>query len=356
MANKRYRSGRWYFRVKHRLLDRPLYVSFDDEARGEDYVTRLESMLDAGVVPKAVAARTGRSEFRTISIVIEAYRGVSELPESDSLLLRTVADRIGNRQLPLDMAWAENWVNEMKTVDRLAPSTIRHQVGATARALDWLVRTRPTVQSVNPLRLLPKRYASYRDGSIRDVERDRRLAAHEELAIRSILAGAVPKGRERGLVVDPNLTLIFDLALETAMRLREIFTLQREQIDLAKRTVFLERTKNGSSRQVPLSTVAVARLEGHEGQGVMFPWVRDGTPEDLRRVTSLLSRRFGTVFRLAGCDDLNFHDLRHEATCRLYLRTKLSDVQIARITGHKDLRTLRRYASLRGSDLAAQLW
>lgn len=42
--------------------------------------------------------------------------------------------------------------------------------------------------------------------------------------------------------------------------------------------------------------------------------------------------------------------------CRLYEKTNLSDVQIARITGHKDLRMLRRYASLRGSDLAAALW
>jgi hypothetical protein len=34
----------------------------------------------------------------------------------------------------------------------------------------------------------------------------------------------------------------------------------------------------------------------------------------------------------------------------------LSDVLIAKITGHKDLRMLQRYASLRGSDLALHLW
>lgn len=151
---------------------------------------------------------------------------------------------------------------------------------------------------------------------------------------------------------DPNLTLLFDLALETAMRLREMFTLTPAQVDLAKRTVFLDRTKNGDSRQVPLSSVACERLKGFAG----FSWLRDGTPEDLRRVTSLLSRRFATVFDMAGCGDLHAHDLRHEATCRLYERTTLSDVQIARITGHKDLRMLRRYASLRGSDLAGRLW
>jgi hypothetical protein len=34
----------------------------------------------------------------------------------------------------------------------------------------------------------------------------------------------------------------------------------------------------------------------------------------------------------------------------------LSDVLISKITGHRDLRMLKRYASLRGSDLAARMW
>ncbi|MGS0893435.1 hypothetical protein ACVBGC_12960 [Burkholderia stagnalis] len=48
--------------------------------------------------------------------------------------------------------------------------------------------------------------------------------------------------------------------------------------------------------------------------------------------------------------------MRHEATSRLYERTTLSDIQIAKITGHTDPKVLMRYANLRGSDLAARLW
>ena len=62
------------------------------------------------------------------------------------------------------------------------------------------------------------------------------------------------------------------------------------------------------------------------------------------------------MFEAADCADLRFHDLRHEATSRLFERTKLSDIEISRITGHKDPRVLRRYSNLRGSDLAAKLW
>lgn len=76
----------------------------------------------------------------------------------------------------------------------------------------------------------------------------------------------------------------------------------------------------------------------------------------LEKVTSDVSRLFANIFEEAGCGDLCFHDLRHEFICRVYERTKLTDVQIAKITGHRDPRQLKRYASLRGSDLAQHLW
>ena len=73
-------------------------------------------------------------------------------------------------------------------------------------------------------------------------ERDRRLEETEEGAIRSVLT-------------DKNERLLFDMALETAMRMREMFTLTVGQIDLKQRTIFLDKTKNGSKRQVPISSV-----------------------------------------------------------------------------------------------------
>ena len=150
------------------------------------------------------------------------------------------------------------------------------------------------------------------------------------------------------------------------MRMREIYTLSRRQIQLKKKTIFLAQTKNGDRRQVPLSSVAIEALERYfedvpapiRGVGnLIFPfWDGEQETSKLAAVTSALSRKWGRVFEHAGCPDVGFHDLRHEATCRFYERTKLGDVQIARITGHKDLKMLKRYANLRGSDLAGQLW
>lgn len=217
----------------------------------------------------------------------------------------------------------------------------------------------------NPLRLLKRGFATYthedqvvlaksgRDIK-EDIERDRRLEDGEEERITALLA-ELPVER-----------VLFLTALESAMRLRECYTLCEDQVAIAKRTIYLSRTKNGHKRQVPMSSTLVAHLSGYMEsnsveiagrEGRLFPfWDGDLSERSLDAATSDLSRIYRGIFARAGAVDFHFHDLRHEATCRLYERTSLSDVQIARITGHTDLRQLKRYASLRGSDLAQHLW
>ena len=148
-------------------------------------------------------------------------------------------------------------------------------------------------------------------------------------------------------------------AIETAMRLREMYTLSYSQVSTKDRTIYLDKTKNGDKRQVPLSSVALVALEnyGLRKKGHLFPWWDgDANSEVLKKTTGRLSRQFARIFDAAGCQDMRFHDLRHEATSRLYERTDLSDLEIAKITGHKDPKMLMRYANLRGSNLAGRLW
>ena len=53
-------------------------------------------------------------------------------------------------------------------------------------------------------------------------------------------------------------------------------------------------------------------------------------------------------------EDWRFHDLRHEATSRLFEKG-LNTMEVASITGHEDLRMLKRYTHLRAEDLVARL-
>jgi integrase len=67
-----------------------------------------------------------------------------------------------------------------------------------------------------------------------------------------------------------------------------------------------------------------------------------------------LKLAFERAVKRAGIEDLHFHDLRHEATSRL--AEKLPNViELAAVTGHKDLRMLKRYYHPRAEDLALKL-
>jgi integrase len=145
---------------------------------------------------------------------------------------------------------------------------------------------------------------------------------------------------------NPYLLPIVQFALETAMRQSEIVRLRWQHVNLKRRTAFLPDTKNGESRTVPLSSVAVDVLKAlpRSINGEVFPGV----------TTESIKKAFIRAVRHAGIEDLHFHDLRHEATTRLF-EQGLTILEVSSITGHRDLQMLRRYTHLRAEDLAKKL-
>lgn len=370
-------------RAKSKLLERfipsgTITKNFPTWQQAHDWEVGTRKQLAAGIVPEEVDV--GEERVTTIGAAIKQYLAANAVKTGDQEVLMVSYVRIGATLLKdADYNWVERWVGYMKLTHHLAPSTIKKHVGALARCFDWLMRTEKSTLIRNPLRILPVGYATYNENDNAhlalagkeprsDHERDRRIEEGEEPAIRLILAGGKEEGKQRPLVLHHRAHLqgMFEVALETAMRMSEIYTLTRDQIDLDRRTVFLDKTKNGDKRQVPLSSVALKTFEalvtGIEPKKPVFPWYGGEAAtlkqERLNRrvITRTLSQQYGRIFGAAGCPDLTFHDLRHEATSRLFERTSLSDVEIAKITGHKRLEMLKRYANLRASNLAARLW
>jgi integrase len=68
-----------------------------------------------------------------------------------------------------------------------------------------------------------------------------------------------------------------------------------------------------------------------------------------------ITQAFGRICQRCGIDDLRFHDLRHEATSRLFENPEFGMMEVAAITGHKTLIMLKRYTHLRAEDLAAKM-
>jgi hypothetical protein len=162
MATKRKRASSWEFVVRRKgLLPKPLYLTFASEAEGDQYVRKLEALLERGVVPDEFRQRAG--ELITIEDAARAYLTAQHVPPSDKRCLVIVVERIGATRLnAITYPWAESWVRGLKRERNLSRTTIRHH-GALARCLDWGVRQGVAALRVNPLRQLPRRHATYND-------------------------------------------------------------------------------------------------------------------------------------------------------------------------------------------------
>lgn len=84
-----------------------------------------------------------------------------------------------------------------------------------------------------------------------------------------------------------------------------------------------------------------------------FKRIAEAGPDGFVRPDSV-TQAFGRTCRRAGCNDLRFHDLRHEAASRLFEKG-LNPMQLAAISGHKTLEMLKRYTHLRAIDLVKML-
>ncbi len=371
-GKKQFPNGTWQYIFKRSgVLEKPIYMTFETEEEGDEYARKMDVLLDRGIVP---TEHKRENRILTIAALVSDYeRNANPSPKDVSALNVVVKTKGATALLSITAEWVDGWIEEMKRVDKIAPATIRARVGALARCTDWGMRKRYLVMLDHPMRSLPDGYAQYSQADVAaagikrvDVERDRRLEHGEYEKIIAVIDSGVLARKQRPLMIEypKAYRLLFVLAVESCMRLREMYTLTLDQIDLPKRTVFLEKTKNGDKRQVPLTTVSSAALREYlvdrelpDGipKDMLLPWW-DGVAKSLPVVSDYLSKRFKDIFEQAGAVDLRFHDLRHEAVSRLFERTTLSELQIMKISGHKSHRMVMRYANLRGSDLAAALW
>jgi integrase len=137
----------------------------------------------------------------------------------------------------------------------------------------------------------------------------------------------------------------FLFAIETAMRSGEIRDITNRHV--SGNVVHLPETKNDHSRDVPLTTRALEILEA----------VRNGNTDSSARPFNIDAESRDSVFRAAvkrsKIENLHFHDTRHEAITRLAKRLEILD--LARVTGHKNLNELLTYYEASGDELAERL-
>lgn len=154
--------------------------------------------------------------------------------------------------------------------------------------------------------------------------------------------GYTPRGPVRSM--GQAVAMAFLMALSTGMRAGEIAGLTWDRV--RGDHVRLLETKNGSPRDVPLSTVArrlVARMQGF----------------DAVLVFGIKSQTLDALFRRhrdrAGLDGFTFHDGRHTAATRLAMSRKVDVLELCRIMGWKNPKQAMTYFNPTASQLAARL-
>ena len=150
----------------------------------------------------------------------------------------------------------------------------------------------------------------------------------------------------------PMLAKMIIVAVETAMRLGEICNIRKRDINFHNQTLHIPQTKTDKPRTIPLSKRALKALTDQMRASGNVIQLADRPIFDVNRWTEW--NRFTKLKEECGIEDLRFHDLRHEATSRLFERG-FNVMEVASITGHENLKHLKRYTHIKPESLVARL-
>lgn len=320
------KKGEGQYHVQIRKRGYPTQTrTFTKEADARAWATVIESEMVRGVF-------VSRTEAEATLVKDVLQRFVKEvLPtkrseQSDKSRIKTLTEAFGDYRLAsLSSTQVAKFRDQRLKV--VGPQSVIHEINLLNRVLktatmDWgiaLPGGLPTAQVRKPAK--PR-------------GRDRRVTKDEITKILE-MTGSV------------ELRTVVTLAVETGMRRGELASLAWDDIDLKKQTAHLPKTKTDVPRTIPLSKAAVKTLKdwGIKTEGRVFALQPASMSQAFDRACEP---------HRANIPGVRFHDLRHEATSRLFEKG-LNVMEVATITGHKTLDMLKRYTHLRAEDLAKKL-
>lgn len=161
-------------------------------------------------------------------------------------------------------------------------------------------------------------------------ENNHRLRFLEKEEIVKLLANC--NKHLRGIVI---------IALNTGMRRGEILGLKWRDVDIKRSVIYLQNTKNGDRREIPINEqvkTVLIRTRKHPQSEYIF-YKADGSQiKDIKK-------SFLTALRKSGIKDCVFHTLRHTAASHLVM-SGIDLNTVRELLGHKSLQMTLRYSHL----------
>jgi len=324
MATYAKRSGAWRAQIRRKGYpsESATFTKLTDaKAWAEERERELNLLQHGRIIPRSMKQALEEYSLR----VAPTHRGARWEQVRCKKLARELPfrDRLLTEVRPADVV---QWRDE--ALEQLAPASVRREMGLLrlvfeAARLEWgWCRANP-VDDVKRPRNPPARKRLFADAEVEEL-----------LAAAGYERGAVPSTAAQRAAV----ALL--IALETGMRAGELCGVRPERdIDVDGRVLRLQRTKNDDERRVPLSKVALAL------------WAL--LPDGLGLSAKALDVHFRALRDGCGFDDLHFHDSRATAVTRL--SKKLDILELARMIGHRDLRSLQVYYRKAEREIAERL-
>ena len=329
-------EGRWKARVKkagYKFQSK----TFDTKSEAERWERTVKSQMDTGFqVVNHVEAKS-----ITVGSLFQRYLDEQVIPKK---LSKSEINTI--KRVLREVKFMHRRLSQFKPTDirewrdfrltQVSPATVNREFTSISSVLTHSIKEWEMPLLANPAFLVTRPKGA-------DVERDFRWTDED---IQKVLKQLQWKESVTPSSVKEYVGWTFLLALETAMRVGEISSLTVADFVPEGRYCYLKKTKNGDERYVPLSKTALKYFKfltkGKAPEEMIFP--PSGT--------------LGPYFREAklavGLAHLHFHDTRHEAATRL--SKKFNNVlELSAMTGHRSLKSLKRYYNPTPLEIASRL-
>jgi len=336
-------------RVRRADLPKPITRTFDSQEAALKWARRIESEVDAG---KRVLFLTS-PEARSLSLreALERYRDEKTVHKAGAdqernriarWLKHPLAGKMLHQIVPGDF---EKFRDERLAAGK-AFATVRHELNVISQVYEaarfsWRMRDLD-----NPLKHVkrPPAWAKPRNVRLKGT-----------VSLRIFLAAVMPESKhctaeQRNGAKRCKLALEF--AIETSLRRGEVAAITPARTNFAQRWVEVGREGmlhgglKGGTRRVALSSRAIEILKSLKPKDDTSPWFG----VTARTLSAAVVRARDKL----GLKDLRLHDLRHEATSKLFEKG-LSAIEVATMTGHKTLNTLKRYTHPNVTEIARKL-
>lgn len=216
-----------------------------------------------------------------------------------------------------------------------------------------------TLRSIGPEKV--ERYKAKRKAEVSPATVNRGLACLRTMFNKAIEWGKLetsplravkklkePPGRERILSAAEAARLVecagagvrpvLIVALNTGMRRNEILSLKWANVDLVRGYIFIEDSKSGKSRKLPMNS-AVSSAFMQLPHVSVFVFFNPETKDHIKDVKTA----FHAACRRAEIRGLRFHDLRHTAASKM-IEAGVDLVTVSKILGHASIQMTMRYA------------